>query len=199
MIVHVAGTLSEKKPAHAIIDVGGIGYFLAIPTSTFEALPDVGAAVRLLAHMVVREDAHLLFGFATPAERELFEALISVSGVGPKLALAALSALPPAELQRRILEGDAAMLVQIPGIGRKTAERLVVDLRDRVSRLELAGTGTLGGADDGRSEARADALAALEALGLARATAERNLRKVLRAHPGLQTAEELVRLALREG
>ena len=199
MIVHVSGTLSEKKPTHAIVEVQGIGYFLAIPTSTYETLPDVGGAVRLLTHYVVREDAHLLFGFASQGERELFEALVSVSGVGPKLALAALSALPAAELQRRILEGDAAMLTQIPGIGRKTAERLVVDLRDRVSRLDLGGGGVLGGADDGRSEARADALAALEALGLARATAERNLRKVLRAHPGTQTAEELIRLALREG
>ncbi len=198
MIAYVSGTLAEKKPTHVVIDVNGLGYALFIPTSTFETLPDAGAPVKLLTHFAVREDAQLLYGFATAAERELFEALISVSGVGPKLALAALSALPPAELQRRILEGEAGLLTQIPGIGRKTAERLVIDLRDRVSRLEIGGD-ALGGADDGRTQARQDALAALEALGLARATAERNLRKVLRAHPGIQTAEELIRLALREG
>ncbi len=198
MITFVSGILVEKKPTHVVVEVGGLGYFVSIPTSTFEALPDAGAKVKLLTYFAVREDAQLLYGFASQAERELFEALISVSGVGPKLALAALSALPPAELQRRILEGDAAMLVSIPGVGRKTAERLVVDLRDRVARMELDGGSALAG-DDGRTQARQDALAALEALGLSRAAAERNLRKVLRTNPGIQTAEELIRLSLREG
>lgn len=198
MIAYVSGVLVEKKPTHVVVEVGGLGYSVSIPTSTFEALPEAGAKVKLLTYFAVREDAQLLYGFATQAERELFEALISVSGVGPKLALAALSALPPAELQRRILEGDAAMLVSIPGVGRKTAERLVVDLRDRVARMELDGGGALAG-DDGRTQARQDALAALEALGLSRAAAERNLRKVLRTNPGIQTAEELIRLSLREG
>lgn len=198
MIAFVSGTLVEKKPMHVVIDVHGLGYHVHIPTSTYESLPDEGGAARLLTHFVVREDSMTLYGFASKPERDLFEAMISVTGVGPKLALAALSALRPADLQNRILGGDAAFLTSIPGVGRKTAERLVIELRDRVARLDVGGDGILGGGDTSLSAARADALAALEALGFSRATAERKLRLALRNHPGTQSADELVRLALRE-
>ncbi|HYE57011.1 MAG TPA: Holliday junction branch migration protein RuvA [Rhodothermales bacterium] len=197
MIHHLNGTLVEKKPSHAIVECGGVGYFVGTPASTYEALPAEGHPCHLLTVFVVREDGMQLFGFATRAEREVFEALTSVSGVGPRMALAALSAMRPAELQSRILAADAALLTNIPGIGRKTAERMVVDLRDRMARLDVGGDGVLGGGGS-VSEARADALAALEALGFARAVAERKLRLVLRSHPGTQNADELVRLALRE-
>ena len=200
MIAYVSGKLAEKKPTEAIVDVQGLGYAVLIPTSTYEKLPAQGEDAKLFTYQHVREDALLLFGFATRAERSVFEVMLSVSGIGPKLALAALSAMRPAELRDKIVEGDVAFLTKIPGVGKKVAERMVVELRDKLVKVEgLGGGGASFGAElDQRSSARADALAALEALGLSRAAAERNLRKVLRADPGIQSAEELIRLALRE-
>ncbi|MEZ4701239.1 MAG: Holliday junction branch migration protein RuvA [Rhodothermales bacterium] len=198
MIAYVSGTLVDKKPTEALIDVNGIGYSVLIPTSTYEALPETGKPARLVTHYHVREDAHLLFGFATPAERTLFEAMLSVSGIGPRLALAALSAMRPAELRDYIVEGQVGMITKIPGVGKKTAERMVVELKDRLVKLDLPGGGALTDANDTRAEARSDALAALEALGLSRANAERSLRLVLRNNPGIQSAQDLIRLALRE-
>ncbi|MEM1126501.1 MAG: Holliday junction branch migration protein RuvA [Bacteroidota bacterium] len=200
MIAYVAGKLIEKKPTELLVEVHGLGYTVLIPTSTYERLPALNAEVQLWTHFQVREDAQTLYGFATKAERAVFQTMLSVSGVGPKLALAALSAMSPAELRDRVVDGDAGMLTSIPGVGRKTAERLVVELRDKLSSLELldAGGTALTGGTDARAEARADALAALVSLGLSRAAAEKNLRKVLRAYPGTQSAEDLIRLALRE-
>lgn len=198
MIAYVSGTLTVKKPTEAIIDVQGLGYRLLIPTSTYEVLPAAGQPAKLHTYQYVREDTLQLFGFATTAEREMFEVLIAVSGVGPKLGLAALSALRPAELRDHVLAGDSSVLTNIPGVGRKTADRLIVELRDRLARLDLGEAAPLSGGDAARAEARADALAALEALGFSRAAAEKNLRKVLRNHPGIQSAEDLIRLALRE-
>ncbi len=199
MIAYVSGALAEKKPTVAVIDVQGLGYRLLIPTSTYEVLPPVGQPARLFAYQHVREDALLLFGFATAAEREMFEALITVSGIGPKLALAALSAMRPAELRGYVLDGDTSILTNIPGVGRKTADRLIVELRDRLARMDFGeAAAPLTGGSEARASARADALSALEALGLSRAAAEKSLRKVLRNHPGVQSAEELIRLALRE-
>lgn len=200
MIAYVSGKLAEKKPTEVVVDVHGLGYRLLISTSTYEKLPAVGAAVHLLTYYQQREDAVTLYGFAGRPERVAFEAMLGVTGVGPKLALATLSALSPSDLREHVLAGEAGVLTSIPGVGRKTAERLVLELRDRLAPLTELGEGgaVLGGTDE-RAVARADALAALEALGLSRAAAERNLRKVLRAHPGLQSAEDLIRLALREG
>ncbi len=200
MITYVSGKLAEKKPTEAVVDVQGLGYAVLIPTSTYEKLPAQGEVAKLYTYQHVREDALLLFGFATRAERSVFEVMLSVSGIGPKLGLAALSAMRPAELRDKIVEGDVAFLTKIPGVGKKVAERMVVELRDKLVKVEGLGGGgaTLGAELDQRSNARADALAALEALGLSRAAAERNLRKVLRADPGIQSAEELIRLALRE-
>jgi Holliday junction DNA helicase RuvA len=199
MIAYVSGKLVDKKPTSAIIDVQGLGYALHIPASSFAALPAVGATVKLLTYQHVREDALLLFGFVTEAERLIFEAMLNVSGIGPKLALAALSAMSPTELHGSIVQGDAGLLTRIPGVGRKTAERMVIELRDRVAHIELAGLGAspLGSGSPEQAKARTDALAALESLGLSRAAAEKSLRKTLRAHPGIQTADELTRLALR--
>ena len=198
MYAYVSGTLADKKPTEAIVEAGGLGYRLLIPASSFEKLPALGKPAKLLTTFVVRDDAQLLYGFATEPEQTAFETLIAVSGVGPKLALAALSAMSPTELRDTVVAGDAAMLTRVPGIGKRTAERLIVELRDKFAGMDgLDAGGALGG-DSVASEARADARSGLEALGLSRAEAEKRLRKVLRAHPGTQSAEDLIRLALRE-
>ena len=198
MFAYVSGLLAEKRPTEAVIEAGGVGYRLLIPASSFEKLPAQGKPVKLLATFVVRDDAQTLYGFATDAERTAFETLTAVSGVGPKLALAALSAMSPAELRDSVVSGDTAMLTRVPGVGKRKAERLIVELKDKFAGLD--GLEPAGGAGDGTdAQARADARAGLEALGLARAEAERRLRKALRAHPGTQSAEDLIRLALREG
>jgi len=194
---YVSGTLADKKPTEAVIEAGGIGYLLLIPASSYERLPAVGKPAKLVTTFVVRDDALTLYGFASEPERTTFETLTNVSGVGPKLALAALSAMSPSELRDAVVAGDAALLTRIPGIGKRTAERLIVELKDKFAGMDgLEPAGALGG--DGTSEARADARSGLEALGLSRAEAEKRLRKVLRAHPGTQSAEDLIRLALRE-
>lgn len=199
MYAYVSGTLAEKKPTEAVVEAGGVGYRLLIPASSFDKLPAEGQPAKLLTTFVVREDAHVLFGFATAPEQTAFETLVAVQGVGPKLALAALSAMSPSELRDTVIAGDAAMLTRIPGVGKKTAERMVVELRDRFAAMDgLEPVGALGGGGDAASQARADARSGLEALGLSRAEAERRLRKALRSNPGTQSAESLLRLALRE-
>ncbi len=198
MYAYVSGTLADKKPTEAIIEAAGLGYRLLIPASSFEKLPAVGQPAKLVTAFVVREDAMTLYGFATEPEKTAFETLTAVSGVGPKLALAALSAMSPSELRDTVVSGDAAMLTRVPGIGKRTAERLVVELRDKFAGMDgLDAGGALGG-DGAAADARSDARSGLEALGLSRAEAEKRLRKVLRAHPGTQSAEDLIRLALRE-
>ncbi|MEL6445185.1 MAG: Holliday junction branch migration protein RuvA [Bacteroidota bacterium] len=197
MITYVSGTLVAKKPTEAVIDVQGLGYEVLIPASSFDKLPAVGSPAKLLTIHHVREDAALLFGFATDAERTLFREMTSVSGVGPKLALAALSAMAPAELRAAVIADDAAMLTRIPGVGKKTAQRLCVELRDRLAKIDGLGQAYLGG--DGESAAlREDARAALIALGLSRADAEKRIRKALRADAAISSAEALIRAALRE-
>jgi len=195
MITYVSGSLVEKHPTTAVVEVGGLGYAIQIPASSFEKLPAVGQSARLLTHYHVREDAHVLFGFATEAERALFRTMIGVSGVGPRLALAALSAFSPQALRDSILEGDAALLTRIPGVGKKTAERLIVELRDRLADLETDSDPSAPG--DTAAAVRADARAALEALGLSRADAEKRLRRVQRDHPTATSAEELIRRSLQ--
>lgn len=200
MIAYVSGTLVEKRPTAIVIDVQGIGYRVLIPTSTFEKLPPVSEQARVYTYHYVREDALLLYGFASEAERAAFETMLSVSGVGPRLALAALSSLAPHELQACIIQGDLASLSRIPGVGKKTAQRMVIELKDRFMRLALDRAPAVPGEApvvDAHAQ-RNDATAALEALGLSRSAAEKSLAKVLRAHPDVSTAEELVRLALRE-
>lgn len=201
MIAYVSGTLAEKTTDSVIIDVQGLGYRVLIPTSTYQALPEKGKEVKLHTYQHVREDALTLYGFASEAERAVFEVMLGVSGIGPKLALAALSAMTPRELRDHVLEGDTSRLTDISGVGRKTADRLIVDLRDRLTDLDVfEGTGAapISGGSEARAAARADALAALESLGLSRADAERAIRKVLRDNAGIQSADKLVRLALRE-
>lgn len=131
MIGRIAGTILEKRPPLVLIDVGGVGYEIDVPMSTFYTLPEVGAGTLLHTHLIVREDAHLLFGFATPSEREAFRQLIRVSGVGAKTALALLSGMSVAELAQAVAGGELAPLIRVPGIGKKTAERLLLELRGK--------------------------------------------------------------------
>ena len=198
MIAYVSGTLVEKSPDAAVIDVNGLGYRLLITSSTYQALPPKKKDVKLHAYQHVREQDLTLFGFATESEREVFEVMLGVSGVGPKLALAALSALNPAELRDSVVNGETNRLTDISGVGQKTAKRLIVNLGDRLDELDLGGDGTapLSGGSEARQQARKDALKALEKMDLSRAEAERAIRKVLRDNAGVQDSGELVRLAL---
>jgi Holliday junction DNA helicase RuvA len=178
VIAHLAGTLLDKQVQRLIIDVGGVGYDVQVPLSTFYAVGDVGARVALRVHTHVREDALQLFGFATPLELSLFERLIAVSGIGPKLALAVLSGIEPEGFVRAIRGADLARLTSIPGVGRKTAERLVVELKDRLPAM--ADTVTSGAPTVG-DELRGDVLSALANLGYQRVAAERSVERVLAA------------------
>lgn len=196
MIAYVSGKLVEKSPSLVVIDVHGVGLEIHVPASSFDPLPGIGETATLMTYHHVREDSMQLFGFTTQGERKLFEVMLSVSGVGPRLALAALSALDAKEIQECIVSGDSAMLTRIPGVGRKTAERLVIELRDRLGGIDLATSGP--DRDRRQGSVRLDALAALESLGLSRASAEDRIRRTLKANPGLETAEQLIKLALRD-
>lgn len=200
MIDYVSGTLVDKEPESALVDVNGIGYRVHVPTSTYERLPDTDDEVTLHTYHYLREDSEALYGFATKAERTVFETMTGVSRVGPKLALSALSAMSPGELRDHVLEGDKSRLTQISGVGKKTADRLIVELRDPLADLDVFDdSAPLSGGSDARAEARADALEALTELGLTKADAERAIRTVLREDAAIQSADELVRRALKEG
>ena len=194
MIGFLRGRLAAKHPPVLLLDVNGVGYEIEAPMSTFYGLPAVGAEVSLHTHLVVREDAHILFGFATERKRSLFRELIKVSGVGPRIALGILSGASVDEFHRCVEAQDAASLTRIPGIGRKTAERLVIEMRDRLKGL--AGPAFVPGAgpSSGPGGAQAEAFAALVALGYKPPEVTRLLQKV---DPSVSGTEELIRHALR--
>jgi Holliday junction DNA helicase RuvA len=195
VIGFLRGRLAAKHPPQLLVDVGGVGYEVEAPMSTFYGLPAVGAEVRLHTHLVVREDAHVLFGFGTERERGLFRELIKVSGVGPRIALAILSGVTVDEFQRCIESGDVASLVRVPGIGRKTAERLVIEMRDRLEGLAGTVAGSMAGTPAGTPPSpQAEAFSALVALGYKPAEVTRLLQKV---DPSVTATEEMIRHALR--
>ncbi len=196
MIGQLRGRLERKSPPQLLIDVGGVGYELEAPMSTFYALPAAGQNVSVLTHLVVREDAHVLYGFASDAERQMFRALLKVSGVGPKIALAILSGSSVDAFAQCILANDLPALTRIPGVGRKTAERLVVELRDRL-RGASGATGGAATADGAAAGSEGEAFSALVALGYKPAEATRLLRVAAAADPGTLSTEELIRRALR--
>lgn len=197
MIGFLHGRLAEKRPPSLVVDVGGIGYEVEAPMSTCANLPATGDTVRLLTHLVVREDAHVLFGFATEAERRLFRELIRVSGVGPKVALGILSGISVSDFAGCVEEGDTSRLTRLPGIGKKTAERLVLEMRDRLREQEAAAgvRAAVAPAREDGGGGLSDAFEALLALGYRQAEAARML-KGLGDVEGLDTAE-IVRRALR--
>lgn len=187
MIGRLHGKLLEKNPPQILIDVSGVGYEVDVPMSTFCNLPEVGGELTLHTHFVVREDAQLLYGFATLAERAVFRALIKISGVGPKIALALLSGITVDQLKDAVDRGETGLLTKVPGIGKKTAERLVLELKDK-----LAGTGAATAAVP-TSGARADVAAALIALGYS----EREAAAATKKLPGDCTVNDGLRLALK--
>lgn len=180
MFEFVSGILVEKSPAEVVIDAGGIGYLLRIPVSSYEFLPSVGETVSLYTHLQVREDAWNLFGFASKAERELFRLLITVSGVGPKVAITVLSGIGAAQFQRAVIDGDVDALKAVPGIGKKTAERIIVDLKEKVSVADVSddASGSVQSETIGFSDISDDAVDALLALGYKKATAVKAVGKV---------------------
>ena len=192
MIGFLRGTLLDKQPPFVILDVNGVGYEVEAPMSTFFLLPAVGEEVRLLTHMVVREDAQLLYGFGTEAERRLFRNLLKVSGIGPKIALALLSGISVEGFTHCIQNRDVDALTRVPGIGRKTAERLLIEMKDRLNGMEvMAGAASL---PPDKSNPEAEAFGALVALGYKPAEASRLLKAVA---GGTQSTEEMIRRALQ--
>jgi len=177
MIAHLRGTLLEKHPNQAVVEAGGVGYDVTIPVSTFSHLPDAGAEVRLRIHTHVREDALSLYGFLTQDEKILFEKLIGVSGIGPGLANKVLSGMAAPDLIRAIQQGEVESLVHIPGVGKKTAERMVLELRDNLPAAAPGGAGEAEQLVSGLTPADQDVLSALLNLGCARAQAEAAVRK----------------------
>jgi len=186
MIGRLTGTLAEKAPPQVLVDVAGVAYELDVPMSTFYNLPAVGERLTLLTHMVVREDAHLLYGFGSSDERATFRQLIRISGVGPRTALAILSGLSVAELAQAVSRQDSARLVKVPGIGKKTAERLLLELKDKLAP-DLQGRTSVS------SDTQGDIVQALLALGYN----EREAAAALKALPPDVAVGEGIKLALR--
>ncbi len=198
MIGRLHGILLSKKPPELLLDVHGVGYELSAPMSTFYQLPETGASVTLHTHLVVREDAHLLYGFGSDAERQLFRTLLKVSGVGPKVALAILSGMAVDDFVRCVRNDDAAQLVRVPGIGKKTAERLLIEMRDRVANWEGGNTaeepGKIAGLPMVKSSAMKDAIEALITLGYSPPEASRMVNAVDTAE---LPSEKIIRAALQ--
>jgi len=195
MIAHLRGILLEKHPNQAVVEAQGVGYDVAIPISTFTALPEPGVEVRLKIHTVVREDAILLFGFLTAQEKGLFEKLITVSGVGPKLALTVLSGIAASDLADVIRASDVQKLTRVPGIGKKTAERIVLELRDKIDDSPRRAAGLPGAPAVILSREEADVVSALVNLGAQRAAAETAARRAAQELAG-KGFEEVFRRAL---
>jgi Holliday junction DNA helicase RuvA len=199
MIAYLSGKLLARQAASVIVDVNGVGYEVSIPFSTFYDLEEPGAAVQLSIYTQVREDAIQLYGFKTPREREIFVTLLTVNGVGPKLALAMLSGLSPDELIGAIRSGDLARLVRLPGVGRKTAERIVLELRDKIAALATPGLEDVAASSAPLTPAdalREDTLSALLNLGYQRAAAEKAI-KTATEEGGASTVQALIRRSLQ--
>ena len=196
MIAFLDGELAEAWPTQVIVSVHGVGYLAQIPLSSFEHMPPVGQRVRLLTHLVVREDAHLLFGFLSSAERDLFRLLLQhVTGVGPKLGLAVLSGMSVSQFKSAVVHQDIAALARISGLGKKTAERIVLELKDKVG-VAAAWEAAAAGRHDGAGKVN-DAVLALISLGFKQVEAQKALREVHDAGQQLET-DELVRRALKK-
>ena len=196
MIAFLRGRVLDKQPNRIIVDVQGVGYELHVPLSTYYDIGEEGSEVSVRVYTHVREDALQLFGFLTELERQLFERLISINGIGPKLAIAVLSGLDPRELVAAVQRGDVARLVSIPGVGKKTAERIVLELRDRLQQLAvpvMASTPASTGAD----RLRIDLISALQNLGYHRPQAEKAVESTLASSPDA-TFEDALRQVLRE-
>jgi len=193
MISFIRGTLVEKTPTYSVIETGGIGFRVFTPLSTFEKLGAAGAETALQTILYLREETVTLYGFATSEEKELFRHLISVSGIGPKIALGVLSGIPAAEFRAAILHQDVTRLTKVPGIGKKTAERMMLELREKVVSEEA----NAGLKSRFRPEIEEPSITALVSLGYKRFRAQEIIREILRESPGL-SIEETIRKALQK-
>ncbi len=191
MITHLKGKLIEKNPTHVIIECAGVGYFVNISLHTFSKLTD-NENISIFTHLQVKEDSHTLFGFAEKSEREIFRLLLSVSGIGSSTARTMLSSLSPAQIRDAIAGGDAATIQSIKGIGTKTAQRVILDLRDKILKVYDIDEVSASANNTNKEEA----LSALEVLGFARRQAEKVVDKVLRQDPSL-SVENIIKLALK--
>ena len=197
MIAALEGRLTEKHPSRIVVDVQGVGYEVHVPLSTFYELGEPGSDVSLRIHTHVREETLALFGFASTLELQLFERLISVNGIGPRLALTALSGIEPPELVRSVRQGDVARLTGIPGVGKKTAERMVVELRDNLPNIASADTVPASLIKGEADDLRGDVISALLNLGYHRQLAEKAINAALKGSDDL-VFEDVLRQALRE-
>ena len=196
MIAFLEGILVEAMPTHAVLDVQGVGYAALIPLSSFDRLPPPGGRVRLLTHLHVREDAHLLFGFVTAAERDLFRLLVQhVSGIGPKLALAVLSGMSVPQFKAAVVASDTAALARISGLGKKTAERIVLELKDKVGVAAAWEAASAGHAPTPEEARLNDAVLALISLGYKQVDAHKAVKAA--SGEGAADTEDLIRRALK--
>ncbi len=197
MIFALEGKVVSKSPTEVVLDVGGVYYVVNIPVTVYDKIGDVGFISKLYTYLVIREEEMMLYGFSGVEEREFFKMLISVSGIGPKMAQAIMSGMSVEELKDSIMQGDISALTSIPGVGRKTAERVVVELRDKLVKIEFAGKRVEFISSD-QVEVRNEALLALISLGFTRQSAEKAIRLALKENEKREfTVEELVKLALR--
>jgi len=198
MIAFLEGTLAEALPNQIVINVHGVGYHVLIPVSSFDRLPPVGSAVKILTHLSIREDAHILYGFFTAGERDLFRLLMHhVSGVGPKIALAVLSGLSVEMFKAAVVAGDTGTISKISGVGKKTAERIVLELKDKVgvaAEWEASSAKNTPSPDDVRLH---DAVLALISLGYKQVEAHKAIRSIVKTGEAMPTSEELIRQALK--
>lgn len=195
MIAYIDGKLTYKDPTYVIIDVNGVGYQIKIPLSTYSSLP-AGERCKLQTYLHIKEDAHTLYGFTTAAEKEVFLLLISISGVGPNTGLMILSSLSVEEIQQAIVREDVRIIQQVKGIGAKTAQRVILELKDKIKK-ELVPTETLSAPARARNTVRAEALSALVTLGFARNVAEKTLDSIIKREGSDLSVEELIKFALK--
>jgi Holliday junction DNA helicase RuvA len=194
MIARLAGTLIHKLPPLMVIDIGGVGYEVEAPLSVFYDLPETGQAIVILTHLSIKDDSHTLYGFSSEAQRTVFRQLLKISGIGAKLALAILSGASSEELARYVAEGDSAALTRLPGIGKKTAERIIIELRDKLDVIPLATAAGPGSRSAAPASAVSEAITALNALGYKPQESSSMARAV--AQPDM-TVEDIIRLALK--
>jgi Holliday junction DNA helicase RuvA len=196
MITFLDGTLAEALPTHIVVAVHGVGYHVLIPLSSFDRLPSIGAPLKILTHLQVREDAHILYGFMSAAERDLFRLLVEhVSGIGPKLALAVLSGMPVPAFKAAVVNGAVEEISRVKGVGKKTAERIVLELKDKVG-VAAAWEAASSKQAEGAAEIN-DAVLALISLGYKQVDAHKAVKQAIDSQPGPATAEDLVRRALK--
>lgn len=198
MITFLAGKLAAALPTQAIVEVGGVGYELLIPLSSYDRLPAVGQSLHVLTHLHVREDAHILYGFMTAAERDLFRLLVNnVSGIGPKLALAVLSGMSVSNFKSAVVNNDVGLLSKISGLGKKTAERIVLELKDKLGVAAAWEAASATHAPTPEQSQANEAVLALIALGYKQVDAHKAVRDLQEKQPEINSAEELVKLALK--